>query len=140
MAKDPTAVAAKWAANLTQATQSMTDGVNAVTVAPTQQAAARSDAYLQGVQQSVASGRYQKSLQAVTLQQWQQAMIQKGIPRVGSGASAAKGKFAAFMSKLLPYQQSLQAQLAATPRGDLATNIQRMVQWTQGMAQFSKNS
>lgn len=138
--KDPTAVAAKWAANLTQSTQSMTEGVNAVAVAPTQQAAARSEAYLAGVQRAVASGHWQKSLQAVSLQSWQQAMIQKGIPRVGSGATAAKGKFAAFMAKLLPYQASLQAQLAATPRGDLATNIQRMVQWAQGMAQFNKNS
>lgn len=140
MAKDPTMVAAKWASNLSAATQAMTDGVQSVTTAPTQLAAARADAYQQGVQQAVASGKWQKGLQSVSLQSWQQSMTQKGIPRVASGAAAAKPKFASFMGKLLPFQQSLQSQLAATPRGDLQTNIQRMIMWAQGMSQFSKNS
>jgi hypothetical protein len=140
MAKDPASVAAKWAANLGAATQSMQDGVNAVQTAPTQLAAARADAYVQGVQAAVNSGSWQKGLQNVSLQSWQQSMIQKGIPRVASGASQAKGKFGNFMSKLLPYQQNLHAQLSATPRGDLQQNIQRMIMWANGMSQFSKNS
>lgn len=140
MAKDPTSVAAKWATNLGAATQSMQDGVNGVQTAPTQLAAAQADRYVQGVQQAVSSGSWQKALQNVSLQSWQQSMLQKGIPRVASGANQAKGKFATFMSKLLPYQQNLQAQLAATPRGDLQTNIQRMIMWANGMAQFSKNA
>lgn len=136
--KNPADVAKKWAANLTGATQSIKDGVNAVTTAPTALAASRADAFVQGVSQAVASGKWQAGLNRVTLQDWQQAMIQKGLARVGPGATQAQGKFANFMNQLLPFQQSLLQQLAQTPRGDLNTNIQRMVFWATHMSQFRR--
>ena len=98
-----------------------TAGVQAVTVAPT--AAAATDQamqkYIAGVQQSVTSGKRAASLNAVTLQQWQQATISKGAPRLQSGAAQAQPKVAAFFQKWQPiFQQSSQA--AASAVGPLA--------------------
>lgn len=129
-------VAAKWAKNLSSSTASITAGVNAVTVNPAATASSRAQAYAQGVQDAVNSGKYQRGLARVTLQSWQQSMINKGIPRIASGAQAAVPKMQAFMDKWLPYQQGLLAKLASTPRGDLSTNIQRAVTAMQYNAAF----
>lgn len=135
-AKNPSDIAAKWARNLGAATQSIQAGVNAVTVNPAQAALAQVNAYVQGVQNAVNSGKYQRGLQRTTLAGWQQAMLGKGLQRIAAGATAAQPKMEAFMAKFLPYLQGLQSQLAATPRGDLQTNIQRAVMAMQYIAQF----
>lgn len=137
--KNATDVANKWANNLSASTQAIQQGVQAVTVSPTQQAAANPQAYLAGVQKAVSSGKWQNSLQRVSLADWQQAMIQKGIPRVASGATAAKGKFANFMQQFLPWVQQGQQQLATMPRGTLEQNIQRAVFMMNHNAQFQRS-
>jgi hypothetical protein len=134
--KNPQMVADKWATNLGNAGTSITAGVNATTVAPTQLAAAAVDRQVQGVMRAAQSGKTAAALNAVTLQQWQQAMIQKGVPRIGTGAAAAKPKFVSFMNQLLPFEQQGLQQLPA--RGDVNANIQRMVAWAQYMSTFRK--
>lgn len=138
MAKDPVSIAKKWAGNLSAATQAIQQGVQAVTTSPTQSAAAQSNAYLAGVQRAVSTGKWQAGLQRVTLQDWQQAMIQKGIPRIGSGATQAVPKFTAFMQQFLPYVQQGLQQLASQPRGTLDQNIQRAVFMMNWNAQFRR--
>lgn len=137
--QNPQQVAQNWANNLSAATQKITQGVQAVTVAPTQLAAQQASAYLAGVQQAVSSNRWQNSLQAVSLSQWQAATVSKGVPRIATGAQAAVPKMTSFMQQLLPYVSQLQQSLQSTPRGSLEQNIARMNAWTRGMAQFSKN-
>jgi hypothetical protein len=134
--KNPQDVANKWAARLASATDAIRQGVQSVTVSPTQKAAQRTDSYLSGVQRAVTSGKYQRGLQRVSLADWQNAMLNKGLPRVASGAAAAKDKMTAFMSKFLPYVDGLQAKLANQPRGDLSQNIARMVTAVEYMAAF----
>lgn len=136
MAKNAQDVANKWAQRLGAATDSIRQGVQGVTVNPAQKAAARADAYAAGVAQAVADGRYQRGLQKVSLASWQEAMITKGIPRVAAGANAGKQKMADFMQKWLPHQAALQSKLAAMPRGDLQTNIQRMIMAVEHNASF----
>lgn len=133
MAKDPTAVAQKWATNLAASTQAITDGVNAVAVAPGQAAARQKAVYLANVQAS--AGKWATNVAAVTLQDWQTAMTTKGIPRVASGATAAQPKMQAFMTKLLPYVANGVGTLPA--RGDINANIARMVAWVTYMSKFS---
>lgn len=135
--KNPATVAAKWASNLANATTTMTQGVQAVQTSPTALAAQHPDSYLAGVQGAVSSGKWARNLQAVSLQQWQQAMTSKGIPRVATGANDAKGKVQNFQSQLLPYVYNLRSQLPA--RGGLGQNINRMTTFVQGMANFTYN-
>lgn len=135
MAKDPNAIAQKWANNLGSATQAITDGVNSVTVAPGQAAARQKTAWVQNVANS--ADKWASRTAAVTLPDWQQSMINKGVPRIASGAQAAQPKFGTFMTKLLPYIDQQRA--ALPPRGNLQQNIQRMTQFVQGMAKFQNS-
>lgn len=136
--KNATDVANKWANNLAASTQSIQAGVQQVTTSPTQQAAANPNAYLAGVQKAVSSGKWANSLQKVSLADWQNAMIQKGIPRIATGAAQAKPKFANFMSQFLPYLAQGVQNLQTQPRGTLEQNIQRAVSMMQWNANFQK--
>ena len=132
--KDPNAIAQQWASRLGASSQRITDGVNAVTVAPGQAAARQKQVWVQNVQAS--ADKWASRTSQVSLGDWQQAMIQKGAPRVGAGATAAVPKFATFMGQLLPHIDSVKATLPA--RGNLDANIARMVAFTQGMAKFQR--
>lgn len=138
MAKTPADIAKKWANNIGAATESIRSGVQAVTTSPTQLAANAQDRYVAGVQRAVSSGKWQAGLQRVSLQDWQQSMLQKGIPRIGSGATQAIPKFTAFMQQFLPYVQQGVQQLASMPRGSLDQNIARAVFMMQHNAQFKR--
>lgn len=132
-------IAAKWSRNLSSSTQSIQAGVQATTVNPAQKAIERIPAYLAGVQAAVQSGKVQRGLQGVTLQSWQQAMINKGLPRIAAGATAAVPKMQKFMDAFGPHLQALDAKLQSMPRGDLNQNIQRMVTAAQHNAAFVYN-
>lgn len=131
--KDPAQVAAKWAQNLGAATQNIQSGVQAVTVAPGQAAARQADVWAQNV--AAAKSKWASRTAAVSLPTWQAAMLNKGIPRVAQGATAAQPKMQAAMQKLLP---AIQASVnSLPPRGNLQQNIARAVQHMNNMAKFS---
>ena len=130
-------VAIKWGQNLGNATQSMSQGVQGVTVAPTQLAANQAQAYVSGVQNAVASGKWQARLQAVSLQQWRDAYTKKGIPRVQQAATTDQPKVQAAMGPLLDFIYGLRDQInSSQPRGSLAQNIQRATAMMQGMSNY----
>lgn len=132
-AMTPDEIAAEWAQRLASSTAKITAGVNAVTVAPGQAAARQKAVYLQNV---AASGdKWAARVGAVPLSSWQQDMINKGVSRIASGATASQPKFAQFMTKLMPYIASGKSSLP--PRGTLDQNIARMTAWTRHMAAFS---
>lgn len=135
MAQTPDQIAARWSQGLGSAQQRIQDGVQSTTVAPGQ-AAARQKAVWQ--QNTVAAAdKWAANTAAVSLQQWQNDMVTKGIPRIASGAQAAQGKFASFMQDLLPHIDRTRSNLPA--RGNLDQNISRMVAFTRGMATFKRS-
>lgn len=120
----PEAAAAKWQRNTAGASDAIKQGVMAVTQAPGQKAAAAKDLWLANVNAS--AGRWATAVGNVSLQDWQNAIINKGIPRITQGAAQAQGKVQAFLQSWLPFQQQVVAGLPA--RGGLEQNIQRMEQ------------
>lgn len=132
--QSPDQIAARWAQGLASATQKITDGVNAVSTPPGQAAARQKAVYVANVNAS--ADKWASKVSAVSTQQWQQATIAKGIPRIATGAAASQPKFSAFMGKLLPY--ITQQVNALPPRGNLQQNIARMTAFVQGMAQFTQ--
>jgi hypothetical protein len=131
-------VAQKWSAGMQSSTTTITNGVNAVTVSPTQLAAQNVQGYLSGVQQAVNSGKWQRNLQAVSLQDWKTSMIQKGIPHIQTGAATAMPKVQAAFGPLLQFIYSTRDQVnSANPRGSLAQNIQRSTAFIQAMSQYN---
>jgi hypothetical protein len=138
MAKDPQAVANKWSANLGAATQYITDGVNRVTVAPGQKAAAAADLWLQRVQASRA--KWQARVGAVSLADWQHAMTTKGVGRIASGATAAVPKMQSFLADFLPFQERVTASTQAMPKGTLEQGIARAANQIRGTAQYQRGT
>ena len=129
---NPTDAATKWANAMAAAGPAYTAGVQAVTQAPTAQAAAASDRWLAGIQASVP--KFKANLQAVTLQDWQNSAVTKGAPRLGSGASAAQDKTAAVFTQLFQYGEQLRNTLPQ--RGTIDQNIARADAWMRGMNKF----
>lgn len=103
--------AQKWSQRMQQAGQAYTDGVNRVTDNPMQLAAKNVNAYVAGVQQAAASGKWQRGLQRTTLEMWKQKAIALGAQRLGAGATAAQPKVEAFLTQFLPVVQSAQQQV-----------------------------
>lgn len=132
----PEQIAQKWSNNLAAAAPYITAGVNAVTVAPGQAAARQVDAWINGVQ--AARQKWQTRVASVSLQDWQQAMINKGVPRVASGAQAAQPKMAQFLGEFLPFQERVTQQVRSMPRGSLEAGIARAVAQIRGTAQFQR--
>lgn len=135
MAKDPAQVAQTWANRLGASSQEITQGVQRVTVPPGEKAAQQVDAYIAGVQR--ARDKWVRNVSSVTLGQWQQAMIQKGIPRISSGAAAAQPKVEAFMRSFLPYVEQGAAAVRAMPKGTVDQGIARATAMIRHNAQYT---
>lgn len=129
----PDQIAQKWAQNLQAAAPTIQASVQAVTVAPGQAAARQKAQYVQGIIDS--QDKWARNVAAVPLQSWQTAMIQKGVPRIASGATAAQGEFGQFMTRLIPFINNAVAGLP--PRGNLEANIQRSAAMIRAMSTFS---
>ena len=134
MAKNPQEVARKWQANTAASTTSMRAGADAVTVAPTQLAKAQIPRMVAGIQEAAASGKIARGLDRVSLSDWQNSYITKGIPRIASGVASAEPKMESFFASFLPYADRVRASLP--PRGDLEQNLQRMVANARGLSEY----
>lgn len=130
--QDAASVAQRWSTGLGGATQRIQQGVESVTTSPGQLAARQAQVWVQNTQ--AAQAKFQKNAAAVSLSSWQSATVNKGIPRIASGATAAEPKVQAFMSTFLPFVQAQVNQLP--PRGNLQQNIQRAVQMMNNMTKF----
>lgn len=129
-------VAAHWASQMGAATPRITQGVNAVQTAPGQSAAANRQGYLAGVTANV--DKWARNVAGVSLADWKQATLDKGVNRVGAGATAAAPKFATFMGALLPYVDNGRARIKAMPKVTLNDSKARANAWMDYMYAFKK--
>jgi len=128
---DPGTLAQMWAQNLAGASSRMTAGAQAVTTSPGQAAAAQQAVWLANLQAS--ANLWAQKVSAVSTQEWQQAYINKGIPRVATGAQQAQSKFATTLGKILQAEKSIVSSLPA--RGTLDQNIARSAAFARAMNQ-----
>lgn len=115
----------KWKSRLSAASADMQTGVDNVTIAPGQQAAAKRDKWLNGV--TAAADKWQRNVRAVSLAQWQQSMKTIGIPRVAQGAQAKQQKYTDFAASFYPHLDRGVAQIKQMPDIDMEARIQRAV-------------
>lgn len=134
---DPTSATAKWVRNISSATQDITKGVQAVTTAPGQAAAAQSQKWIQNLQASQA--KWKARVASVPLSDWQNSMINVGIPRIAQGATAKQGKFTSFMNDFLPYLQTGVNTIDKMPNLTLEDSINRATAMIRHNAKFSRN-
>jgi hypothetical protein len=133
---DPTSAAANWVAALSQAGAKATAGAQRVQTAPGAAAAQQAQKFINGVTAAVTSGKWQRKVSAVTLADWQNAYITKGVPRIASGAQASQAKFASALTNLFPFMQNLHGQISNMPSDTPAARDARMLAWAQGMRQY----
>jgi hypothetical protein len=132
MAQSPDQIAAKWAQNLSANTDRIKEGVQSITVAPGMAAAAAKETWATNTLAS--KDKWASRTGAVTKEEWQNAMIEKGLNRIAGGAQAAVPRFNAFMGRLLPHIDSVKRGLPA--RGTLEQNIARSAAFIRGMSKF----
>lgn len=133
---DPTSATAKWVRNISSATADITKGVQAVQTAPGQAAAAQSQKWLQNIQN--AQAKWKARVAAVPLADWQNSMINVGIPRIAQGATAKQGKFTSFMTDFLPYLQQGVAAIDRMPNLTLEDSINRATAMIRHNAKFTR--
>jgi hypothetical protein len=133
---DPATATSRWVTGMTGSTAAMQRGVNAVTVAPGERAAAAADKWLAKVTQS--KDKFARRVRSVSLQQWQQSMNDYGISRVAQGASQKKGKMQDFMTEYLPYLQEGVNKVERMPKNTLQDSIQRMITMVEHNAGFQR--
>lgn len=132
-------VSQKWLTNFQNAGTAMQQGVQAVTQAPGAKAAAAAALWLQRLQAS--QTKWANRVGSVTLAEWQQAMINLGIPRAQQGAQEKQNNYTTFITSYMGFLQNAVATVKAMPKGSLAQSIARAnamitasYQWGQSRA------
>lgn len=125
----------KWGQRLNASGQFITSGVNNVQTAPGVAAAAAQDRMLTNLTAAVTSGVWARNVSGVSLSDWKSAMVNKGVPRIAQGVTAAQKNKAQIIGQLLQAVDNAAAQANAIPRGNLDQNIQRAVTFMRSMSQ-----
>lgn len=131
---DPTAATENWAAAMQQASAKATAGAQRVQESPGSRAAAKAQKWLNRVNES--ADKWRRNVGAVTLQEWRDAYITKGVPRIASGAQAAKPAYQQALTPLLAFEANLWATVDSMPSDTEADRENRMLAWVRGMRQY----
>lgn len=129
-----------WGNGLNASGPAIQAGVNAVKTAPGIAAAAQQNLMLANITAAITSGRWAAAVSAVTLPQWQQAMISKGIPHIPQGVSAAQQNKVAQITKFLGNVDTAVNAIASMPKGGLQNNINRAVAYMNAMSTASQSA
>jgi hypothetical protein len=132
---NPAQITEKWKTRTAGATQQVVDGVNRVTEAPTAKAARQKQAWINNT--IAKQDKWERNTAAVTLEEWRAATT-AGAQRIAAGVNAKAGKMERFMTEFVPFLEGVQRQVNQTPRGDMETNLARMVQNARLISQFKR--
>lgn len=135
-----TEYAEKWGRRIKGSTEDIRRGVQRTAEAPGMAAARQVELMKQKLLASIEDGTWAKNVAAVTLQEWQEKMLDKGIPRLAQGVDAAQTSQVQMAEKLLADVDASVAIVNQTPRGDLETNINRMTTFAREMAKRKKRA
>lgn len=133
---NPQDATSKWVQNLSGSTARITAGVQAVQRSPGAAAAAAHQKWLQRT--TAAADKWRQRVGAVSLGDWQAAMVNVGIPRVAQGAQAKQDKMQSFMAEFLPHLQSGVQRIDAMPAVTLEDGINRAVAMIRHNATFRR--
>jgi len=133
---DPSGFQEKHARRLKGALDDMRKGVERVSVAPTAQAAEKVEKMKAKLDEAFASGKVERTLKAVSLEDWKKDMLEKGVGRVSGGIDRAKDKVTSFATALLPKVESAQGAIKGMPDLTLDDNLARLDKYIREMAKF----
>jgi len=114
--------------------------INAVTEAPGKKAADKADKMRQNINKALDSGKWQRNVAAVPLDDWKKSMIEKGVPRIASGIDAAAGKVQGFYEEFFPHLDKIASHVDKMPDLTLNDSIARMTYQVTEASKFRKSS
>lgn len=130
----PEQYAEKWGRRMKGSTEDMRNGISNVKTAPGEMAAKQVALMKANLLKSIEDGTWERNVRKVGLVEWQEKMLNKGLPRVAAGVDAAQPKQVGMATKLLAAVDATVAEVNQTPRGTLEDNINRMTTFARGMA------
>jgi len=136
MATNPARALEKWKARMAASAAEAKEGVNAVTTAPAQQAIQAKDKYIANVNRAFNEGRYESGLNGVTLQDWQQAMLTKGIPNMAAGAQKISPRAQRNLQDVIAFAQQVSQQIQSMPNVTEQDADARMLANVAAMRQY----
>lgn len=130
----------KHARRLKGAVDDMRRGIERVTSSPTAAAANKKDKMRANITAALDTGKWERGLRRVTLEDWKSKMINKGLSRVASGIDEAAPKVRSFAADILPYIDNLKVTVDKMPDTTLEDSINRMNTFIRGMAKFQRKT
>lgn len=127
----------KWGRRLKGAGQDIQAGINRVTEAPGQLAAAQKNKWVARMTDTAVQDKWADRVASVSLQEWKDKALNKGVGRIAAGVDGATAKVEKFASQLLPHIDEGRQGLASLPSVTLEDNINRAVTFMRHMAGFT---
>lgn len=134
----PAEFADKWKRRISASSQDIRLGVERVTESPTEKAIAKKDKMMARLMEALQSGKWEAGLRRVSLQDWRDAMLTKGLGRIAQGAEAATGKVEQFAAELLPHIEQGKRAIASMPDVTLEDSINRVSVFLRHMHDFRR--
>lgn len=128
----------KHARRLKGSIEDIRSGISRVTEAPTAQAAKKQDKMLARLTAKVQDGTWARRLNSVSLEDWRDKTLNKGLGRIASGIDAASGKVQDFAAQLLPAIDKATAKVKAMPDLTIEDSINRASTFIREMSNFRK--
>ena len=132
----PEQYAEKQARNLKNSLPDIRMGIERVSSAPGQKAAAAQQRMKDNLNKSIDDGRWAKKVAGVSLEEWKTAALNKGVDRIASGIDSAHDKQVQMAGRLLAAVDQSASKVRAMPKGTLQDSIARMTAFVTDMSKF----
>jgi hypothetical protein len=128
--------AEKQARNLKNSLPDIRAGIERVSTAPGIAAAAAQARMKDNLNRSIDDGRWAAKVRGVTLEEWKNAALNKGVDRIAAGIDQAYSKQVAMAGRLLSAVDTAAAKSNAMPKGTIQDSIARMTSFVESMHNF----
>jgi len=123
----------KWGQRLNASGQYIQSGVKNVKESPGKKAAEAQERMLAALIEAIQSGHWARQVSKVSKEEWQEAMIKKGIPRIAQGVQSAQQNKAEVIKALLVAVDNAAAEAHALPKGGIEESIARAAAFMRSM-------
>ena len=134
----PAEYSEKWGRKLKGSTEDIRRGVERVTEAPGKKAAAKVAKMKANLIKSIEDGTWERRVGAVTLGEWKDKTLEKGIGRISQGVDGAGTKMQDFASEFFPHLEEGQRKVESMPDITLEDNISRATAMMRHNATFKR--
>lgn len=115
----------KWVSRLSGATAEIQAGIERVQQAPGQRAVAKRDKWRQNLQ--AAEEKWARNTGRVSVEEWKEAALTVGVPRIAQGAQAKQGKMLRFQQEFLPHLERGVRAVESMPDTTFEQRVQKSV-------------